>query len=180
MLILDRFDRESGERVPFMSAMTALSANDDEAHSYIELVQALRRHGAQVERDARELFRRLVFNILISNTDDHLRNHGFLYDHRGLRLAPAYDLNPMPVDVRPRVHALAINETDATASLETAFDVAPAFGLKMATARTIAGELAKSVSHWRSVAAKFGLKPKDIGRMESAFDHDDLKAALRC
>jgi serine/threonine-protein kinase HipA len=113
----------------------------------------------------------------VSNTDDHLRNHGFLRDELGWRLAPAYDLNPTPADVRPRVQTLAINETDATSSLETAFEVAAQFGLAPAEARAIAREVGKAMRRWRAVAAKFGLKPRDLDRMESAFEHHDRDLA---
>src|SRR3546814_10496284 len=77
----------------------------------------------------------MVFNILISNTDDHLRNHGYLRDPAGWRLAPAYDLNPMPVDVKPRHHALTLNETDDASSIDTAYSVASYFGIKMPEAK---------------------------------------------
>src|SRR3546814_4466360 len=80
----------------------------------------IRQDGALPETDAQEIWRRMVFNILISNTDDHLRNHGYLRDPAGWRLAPAYDLNPMPVDVKPRHHALTLNETDDASSIDTA------------------------------------------------------------
>src|SRR5438105_15746171 len=92
------------------------------------MVDALRQHGATPKADIEALWRRLVFNILISNTDDHLRNHGFLYmGAGGWRLSPAYDLNPVPVDVNPRILTMAINEDDSTASLELAMEVAPYF-----------------------------------------------------
>ena len=161
-----------------MSSMTALSADDNESHSYLELVDALRREGSRVSDDLSQLWRRLVFNILVSNTDDHLRNHGFVRDEVGWRLAPAYDLNPTPTDVRPRVHALAVNETDATSSLETAFEVATRFGMAAAQARTIAREVGRAVRGWRSAGTKFGLRPRDLERMESAFQHRDLELAL--
>jgi serine/threonine-protein kinase HipA len=177
VLLVRRFDRVRDKRVPFLSSMTALSANDDESHSYLELVDAIRREGSRAKDDLRQLWRRLAFNILVSNTDDHLRNHGFLRDELGWRLAPAYDLNPTPVDVRPRVQTLAINETDATSSLQTAFEVAAQFGLAPAEARAIAREVGKAVRRWRAVAAKFGLKPRDLDRMESAFEHRDLELA---
>ena len=135
--------------------------------------------GAEVTRDLRQLWRRMVFNILVSNTDDHLRNHGFLRAARGWRLSPAYDMNPMPVDVRPRVHVLAIDEEDQTSSLANAMKVAPSFGIsKAAEARTIAKEVASAVAKWRDVAARHGLRKAEIDRMESAFEHDDLRAAL--
>ena len=177
VLILERFDRDGATRIPFMSSMTALSANDNESHSYLELIDALRREGSRVTDDLRQLWRRMVFNILVSNTDDHLRNHGFIRDDVGWRLAPAYDLNPTPTDVRPRVHALAINEADGTSSLETALEVAPSFGLTASEARTVAREVGRAVRGWRSIGVKFGLKPRDLERMESAFDHPDLELA---
>ncbi len=178
VLLLGRFDRAGAARVPFLSAMSMLGALDHEQHSYLELVDALRRHGVRPQEDARELWRRIVFNILISNTDDHLRNHGFLYDQAGgWQLSPAYDMNPVPADVRPRVLSLAIDETDATASLELALGVAGRFGLKAKEARRMAAKIGKAVSGWGASAAKLGLSKKEIERMESAFEHDDLRLA---
>ena len=85
VLLLGRFDRSGNSRVPFLSAMSMLGAADNESHSYLEIVDAIRRHGSEPVRDAQELWRRIVFNVLISNDDDHLRNHGFLYETgRGL------------------------------------------------------------------------------------------------
>ncbi len=89
---------------------------------------ALRQHGAAPKADMEALWRRIVFDILISNTDDHLRNHGFLYQGTdGWRLSPAYDLNPVPVDVKPRILSTAINEEDTTACLSIAMEVAGYF-----------------------------------------------------
>ena len=179
VLLVERFDRRDGRRLPFMSALTAVGATESDGRSYIEIADALRTDGAEVTRDLRQLWRRMVFNILVSNTDDHLRNHGFLRAARGWRLSPAYDMNPMPVDVRPRVHVLAIDEEDQTSSLTNAMKVAPSFGIsKAAEARTIAKEVASAVAKWRDVAARHGLRKAEIDRMESAFEHDDLRAAL--
>jgi serine/threonine-protein kinase HipA len=178
VMILRRFDRRGPLRVPFMSAMTALGATDGETRSYLELVDFLRRDGADVARDLRQLWRRVVFNILVSNTDDHLRNHAFLRGTRGWRLSPAYDLNPVPVDVKPRVQALAIDEVDGSASLDTAFSVAPAFGIPVTEARAIAREVGRAVARWRDAAAKCGITRREMDRMASAFEHDDLKLAL--
>ena len=89
---------------PFLSAMSMLGSKDNETRSYLEIVDALRQHGAAPKADMEALWRRMVFNILISNTDDHLRNHGFLYaGQAGWRLSPAYDLNPVPTDIKPRI-----------------------------------------------------------------------------
>jgi serine/threonine-protein kinase HipA len=125
------------------------------------------------------LWRRMVFSILISNTDDHLRNHAFLYEGAdGWRLAPAYDLNPVPVDIKPRVLATAIDLDDGTASLHLALEVAGYFELNDAKAREIAKQVGHVVSGWREEAARTGLAPGQIERMASAFEHDDLRAAL--
>jgi serine/threonine-protein kinase HipA len=180
VLMLRRFDRGKAGRIPFMSALTAVRGEDNGARSYLDIVDAVRRGGSQVDADLRQLWRRVVFNILVSNTDDHLRNHGLLRDAAGWRLAPAYDLNPMPIDVRPRVHALAIDESDATASLETALTVAPAFGIaKLAEARSIAREVGAAVARWRTVAAAQGIGRSEIQRMASAFEHEDLEGVRR-
>jgi serine/threonine-protein kinase HipA len=178
VLMVRRFDRRDRERIHFMSALTAVRGSDNETRSYLDIVDALRRVGARVDLDLKQLWRRVVFNILVSNTDDHLRNHGFLREVGGWRLAPAYDLNPMPVDVKPRVHALAIDEFDANAALATALAVAPSFGIaKLADARAIVRNIGTAVARWREVAAKNGINPNQIDRMESAFEHDDLRAA---
>jgi serine/threonine-protein kinase HipA len=180
VLIASRFDRQHGSRrVPFMSAITALNAADhDDQRSYLELADALRRDGAAPSQDLLQLWRRIVFNILISNTDDHLRNHGFLRAAKGWRLAPAYDLNPCPTDVKPRVHALAIDETDATGSLETALKTAKHFGIAAADAAEIAREVARSTQTWRQIAKDHGLNAAQVDRMASAFDHQDLQKSL--
>jgi serine/threonine-protein kinase HipA len=121
----------------------------------------------------------MVFNILISNTDDHLRNHGFLYaGQEGCRLSPAYDLNPVPSDIKPRILSTAINEDDNTASLALALEVAGYFDLDAGKAREIAKQVGTAVSKWRDEAARHGLAKAEIDRMASAFEHDDLKAAL--
>lgn len=179
VLLLRRFDREGARRIPFLSAMSMLDAKDNETRSYLEIVDALRQHGAKTKADMEALWRRIVFNILISNTDDHLRNHGFLYaGSDGWRLSPAYDLNPVPVDVKPRILTTAINEEDTTASLALAMDVAGYFELDEAKAREIAAEVGKATSKWRDEAAGQGIAKHEIDRMASAFEHEDLKEAL--
>ncbi len=120
----------------------------------------------------------MVFNILVSNTDDHLRNHAFLHDGDGWRLSPAYDLNPVPVDVRPRVHALAIDAEDPSDSLDQARSVAVSFGLAASTSRSVISQVAKSVRRWRTAAAAVGLSRGQLERMSSAFEHADLASAV--
>jgi serine/threonine-protein kinase HipA len=180
VLLLRRFDRDGAARVPFLSAMSMLDARDNEPHSYLEFVDVLRRHGAAPKRDMHALWRRIVFSILISNTDDHLRNHGFLWTGpAGWQLSPAYDLNPVPADMKPRVLTTAIDFDDGTASLQLAYDVASYFELNKSEAQAIAHEVGKGVSAWRKEAAKLGLSKREIDRMASAFEHDDLTAAVK-
>ena len=178
VLTARRFDRRQGQRIAFTSALTALEAADhDEQRSYLEVAEFLRREGSAVNRDLRQLWRRIAFNVLVSNTDDHLRNHGFLRAPHGWRLSPAYDLNPVPVDVKPRVHALALDDFDGTASLETALAVAPRFGMTGRDARAALAEVGRAVRGWRDAAARHGLTPDDAERMASAFDHRDARIA---
>ena len=179
VLLLRRFDRCGVVRVPFLSAMSMLDAQDNEPRSYMEFVDVLRQHGAAPKADMQGLWRRIVFNILISNTDDHLRNHGFLYQGpEGWRLSPAYDLNPVPVEEKPRVLSTAIDLDDATASLELAFAVAGYFELKLIRAKEIAREVGAIVSGWRALALQLGIRGAEVDRMASAFEHRDLKAAV--
>jgi len=179
VMILTRFDRNADERVPFLSAMSMIGANDGETHSYLEIADAIRQHGAAAIEDLAELWRRIVFSVLISNTDDHLRNHGFLYSgNDGWRISPAYDLNPVPIDLKPRFLSTAIDLEDTEASIDLALTVAPYFNLDADGAREIATDVARTVSEWRRVATNLGLSKAAIGRMASAFEHDDLTRAL--
>jgi serine/threonine-protein kinase HipA len=178
VLLLRRFDRNGNKRTPFLSAMSLLAAGDNEPHSYMEIADALRQYGAKADEDCAQLWRRVVFNIMISNTDDHLRNHGFLYETSGWRLSPAYDLTPVPTDIRPRILTTAIDEVDGTASLNLALDVASHFGVKSDRARMILHEVGAAVAQWRNTAAKFGLSPQQIDRMASAFEHEDALGTI--
>src|SRR5579863_1426301 len=179
VLLLRRFDRDRGMRLPFLSAMSMLDAKDGETRSYLEFVDVLRQHGAAPKEDMHALWRRIVFSILISNTDDHLRNHGFLWaGPAGWRLAPAYDLNPVPADIKPRVLTTTIDLDDSTASLALALDVAAYFELGPNHARQIATQVGQAVATWRKEAAKQGLTQSEIDRMASAFEHADLNASF--
>ncbi len=179
VLLLRRFDRVQGQRIPFLSAMSMLGASDNESRSYLEFVDALRRYGASPKQDMHELWRRIVFNILISNTDDHLRNHAFLYTGPdGWRLAPAYDLNPVPTDIKPRVLTTAIDLDDGSASLGMAMSVVGYFELDENKAQVITAEVGRAVATWCEEAARMGLTQAEIDRMASAFEHEDLREAL--
>jgi len=180
VLLSRRFDRRDGQRIPFLSALSMLGLRDGQRASYPELVDALIRFGADAVVDAAELFRRMVFNILVSNVDDHLRNHGFLWsDARGWILSPVYDLNPTPVDMKPRILSTAIDIDDATCDIGLAQSVAGYFGMAAREADDIIRQVAKVVAAWRGVARMAGAGAAEIARMVSAFEHDDLERALR-
>jgi serine/threonine-protein kinase HipA len=180
VLISWRFDRIGSTRVPFLSAMSMLGAKDGERASYPEIVDALSQHGAEAKSDAEELFRRMVFNILISNVDDHLRNHGFLWRGKGgWTLSPAYDLNPVPTDLKARILTTNISIDEGTCSLDLALEQACFFGLSLQKAKAVAAAVGAAVSNWRNVAAAVGESRRAIDRMASAFEHDDLAAAKR-
>jgi serine/threonine-protein kinase HipA len=169
MIIIRRFDRNRQKRVPFLSAMSMLGASDnDSGHSYLEIADALTQYGASPRGDLAELWRRIVFNILISNTDDHLRNHAFLYEvSRGWRLSPVYDLNPNPYG--KNVLSLNISETDCTQSLDLVLSVAEYFRLTMKEAQTIVEEVSCAVKNWRNVAQILNISSREIELMENAF-----------
>lgn len=179
ILLSKRFDRAGAARIPFLSAMSMLQLKDGDRSSYPEIVSELANMGAQVKHDTTELFRRMVFNILISNVDDHLRNHGFLLQGKdGWALSPAYDLNPTPQDIRKRILTTSISPNEATCSLDLALGQIGYFNLKENTAVKIIGEVAQAVTNWREVAAQNNQTRSQIDRMSSAFEHGDLREAL--
>ena len=156
-----------------------LGLKDGERGSYPELVDILTTHGAQASADARELYRRMVLNVLISNVDDHLRNHGFLWTGgKGWSLSPTYDLNPTPTDVCPRILTTNISLDDATCDIDLAISAAQFFGLALREAKAAAREVAKVTATWKEVASTAGAPTREIHRMASAFEHNDLARAL--
>ena len=180
VLLAHRFDRAGQRRLPFLSAMALIGAQDrEEGHSYLEIADGLRQQGAAVQTDIEQLWRRMIFNVLVTNTDDHLRNHGLLRGTEGWVLSPAYDLNPVPVDVRPRVHALALDDRDPRSSLTTVLAAAAYFGLTPQRAADVARAVAAATSRWRKEARAQGLSRAAMDRMASAFEHAELDRALR-
>ena len=179
VLLSRRFDRNHAIRVPFLSAMAMVGARDGERSSYPAMVDALTQHGAQGKTDARALYRRVVFNVLISNVDDHLRNHGFLWLGRaGWSLSPAYDLNPVPTDLKERVLTTNIDLDEATCSIDLLEAASEYFGLTLAQARAVIKEVATATATWRGTAKAVGARSAEITRMASAFEHHDLRRAL--
>ncbi|MEI8124506.1 MAG: type II toxin-antitoxin system HipA family toxin [Parachlamydiaceae bacterium] len=180
ILLSRRFDRRKNIRIPFLSAMSVLGAKDNEMHSYLEIADAIRQMSASPKEDLEALWRRIVFNVLISNVDDHLRNHAFLYcGLSGWRLSPAYDLNPTPTDIKPRILSTAIDLIDPSASLDVAASVAHYFDLDTVKTKNIFKEVGSATALWREEAAKLKIKKVEIDRMASAFEHDDLQKAIK-
>jgi serine/threonine-protein kinase HipA len=166
-----RFDRtDEGERLHFASAMTLLDRVDgqgaDEGVSYMELADLLMRLGSRTSTDLEQLWRRIVFFICVSNTDDHLRNHGFMLEPTGWALAPAYDMNPDPHGAGLKLN---ISETDNAQDLDLALSVASVFRVKKRRAHEIVSEVASAVTEWRSVATRRGLLRTAQDRMQRAF-----------
>jgi len=164
-----RFDRQQKQRIHFASAMTLLGKKDgecaDTGASYLDLVEFLMQQGSQVQKDLEELWRRIVFNICVSNVDDHLRNHGFILTEKGWRLAPAYDMNPSETGDGLKLN---ISKDDNSQSLALALEVAKYFRLKKSEANKIIAEVTDAVLQWRNLAKKF-CSSKELFRMQHAF-----------
>jgi len=179
VLLLRRFDRRGSCRIPFLSGMSMIGSNDNDVRSYLELVDALRKYGANTSRDLHELWSRIVFTVLISNVDDHMRNHGFLYSgYEGWHLSPAYDLNPTPIDISPRTLSTTIGLDDPSASIELAYEVCEYFGISLNQARETANKIGHVVATWRNEARRFGLSKQEMDRMATAFEHEDIEVVL--
>ena len=179
VIVSRRFDRDGDSRIPFLSAMAMLGETDGSRGSYPEIVDALARYGASAKADAHALFRRVVFNVLISNVDDHLRNHGFLWKNQnGWTLSPAYDLNPVPVDLKARILSTNIDLEESTCSIDLLESASEYFSLSLSDARVILKDVASVTSTWREVAARAGARSSEIDRMASAFEHKDLDRAI--
>ena len=169
-----RFDRtERGGRIHFASAMTLLGHSDGEdaaGASYLELAEFITRHGVAVDTDLEELWRRIVFSICIKNTDDHLRNHGFLLSETGWALSPAYDINPNEYGQRL---SLNISLDDNSLDLNVALEVAGYFRLDDKKANQIIEHIKSTVSPWRALAAKYKISKAEQERMSVAFSVEE-------
>jgi serine/threonine-protein kinase HipA len=174
--VIRRFDRVvGGGRIPYCSAATMLGVNGDDTqhHSYTEIVDVIRIHGAAAQPDIEELWRRIAFSILINNVDDHLHNHGFLYvgdDH--WRLSPAFDLNPFPDRAR-ELKTWISEDTGPTASLAALRSVAPYFHLTKARSEDILTGIKKVINTWRTVGADLGMTAAELNQYNDAFEHHE-------
>jgi serine/threonine-protein kinase HipA len=172
VLIVERFDRVGGRRVGYVSAMTMLESSDGDAGSYLEIADVIAQVSPRAERDLHELWRRIVLSILISNFDDHLRNHGFLrLSSAGWSLSPAFDLNPDPRPGPRQLHT-SIDFDRVDARIDVALSVAGEFRLSEEAAVAIVGEVSRATEQWRTIAGKLGAPPSDLDRMAPAFQHD--------
>jgi len=170
--LITRFDRADTNRIPFLSGSSLLGLRPGEPGSYTLLADGIRQFGHNTAADLRELWRRLVFSLLASNCDDHLRNHGFLMNEPGKwALSPAYDLNPVPEIDRTQTPKTAISENQEDPSIAHALEVAPRFGLKAAEAKIILREVFAAVSGWRKTGRQLRLKASTLDAYSSAFDH---------
>ena len=167
-----RFDRtDAGERIHYASAMTMLGHidgnNSQDGVSYIEMVDFLTRNGANIEADLRELWQRIVFNILVSNTDDHLRNHGFILTERGWILSPAFDINP---NEDGSGLSLNVSLNDNSLDLDLTLEVADFFRLTREDALKIIENIKKAVTNWRRIASKYQLPKSEQELMAKVFE----------
>jgi len=164
-----RFDREGEDRRLFASALTMTGKRDRDPASYIDIAEAIGDNGApgRIKTDLAQLFRRAVFNVLVGHRDDHLRNHGFLRHPEGWRLAPAYDLNPVPELAE---HELAIGIDAHAPSVDLALEeTAPFCRLRPGQAEQIVAEVRTAIAGWQDLATSLGLPDHEIGLVESAF-----------
>jgi serine/threonine-protein kinase HipA len=179
--LITRFDRAAAGRILYASAATMLGAEPTEPleHSYTEMVDALRRHGAAVKEDMEELWRRIAFSVLITNVDDHLMNHGFVHAGAGhWRLAPAFDINPFPERVR-ELKTWISPDSGPAASIEPLMAAAPYFSLKPTRAKQIVADVEHAVARWRREGRALGMSPAELDTFADAFEHEERAVARR-
>ena len=174
--LIERFDRVSHsnwvERRPFASGLTMLGAHESEVsrYSYADLAAVLRQHSTEVRRDLHELFRRMVFNILVTNDDDHLRNHGFLFDGKGWRLSPLYDVVPKPQVGLERRLVLGVGPQGRDATIANALAGAASFDLAPDQAAAMIEDMRVRVATmWEEYFTQSGVSAADRGRFATCF-----------
>lgn len=178
--VITRFDRESDRRIPFLSANSLLGLAVGDPGAYTLLADGIRQFGDNVPFELAELWRRLVFSLLASNYDDHLRNHGFLMRAPGRwALSPAYDLNPVPEIGRSRTPKTPITEDPGDLSIDVALAAAPRFGLKVGDAHKILREVVDVVAGWRAAGRRLRIKAATLDAYASAFEHPLMGEAKR-
>jgi serine/threonine-protein kinase HipA len=180
--LVRRFDRpDAGGRLMYVSAATMLGAEDGDPgnHTYCEIADALRKYGAATQNDIDELWRRIAFSILITNVDDHLRNHGFLHiDHGQWRLAPAFDLNPFPDRLR-ELKTWVSEDTGPESTVDALMSVTSYFRMAAPHARKMLGRVERAVARWRAEGRVLGMSSVELDRFADAFEHPERAAARR-
>lgn len=169
VLLLERFDRDGASRIPYMSGMTAVQGEDGGSYSYLELVDFLETDGVSPEEDIRELWRRILFSCAVGNTDDHMRNHGFLREGRGWRLSPAFDVNPTPGE-GAKFLSTGIDFDEREADPRVALKSCEYFRFSAAEARDEAHAMARALASWRKAAVRCGIGAASIEHMSSCFE----------
>jgi serine/threonine-protein kinase HipA len=180
--IIRRFDRDSAYgRIPYQSAASLLQASREDDHSYTEIADAIRTYGHSPTEDVRQLWRRMLFNLLITNVDDHLQNHGFLHVEKGQwRLAPAFDINPFPD--KDRESKIWLSEQDGPITdLLVLMARCAYFALSHEQAIRILAEVYSAVAGWRRVAvsAEVGLRADELDDFAPAFEHEQMELAVK-
>lgn len=176
--VITRFDRDDEVRIPFISGASLLGLQQGELGSYTQLADVIRQFGNSVSADLRQLFRRMLFSLLASNYDDHLRNHGFvMLQPNRWSLSPAYDINPVPEIDWSDVNKTPITEDQEQPSITSALQVAPRFGLKLSEAKDILHEVFSAVSGWKDVGRALKLKRQDLESYATAFDQPFMREA---
>ena len=178
--VIQRFDREAGRRISYLSARSFLGANNSTSeYAYTDFIAVLSEIGHRPDQDRLELWRRIIFSILASNFDDHLKNHGFLHAGNGQwRLAPAFDLNPAPGKNRV-LKTWIDSDTGPDATVDAALHAVDRFGIDLKKARKILSEVDSAISTWRSVAKQLGMSRKDADCIAQAFEHDERALARK-
>lgn len=180
VVVIPCFDRVSEHRGPFISAASLLGLAPGEPGSYTMIADAIRQYGDDVPSDLRELWRRLIFSLLASNYDDHMRNHGFLMrEPERWSLSPAYDVNPVPEKDRVRVNKTPITEGNEEPGIQVSLSAASRFGLKAQEAKAILGEVFTAVSAWRKVGQRLWFKASTLDAYASAFENLNMQEAAR-
>jgi len=169
--LVKRFDRtDDGKRLHYLSAMTVLGESDgsgsEEGVSYLDMAGVIRQYGSRVKEDLLELWKRIVFSIAVTNTDDHLRNHGFLFNRKGMELSPLFDVNPNPDG---NVLSLNINDSDNSLDFDLAIDSAPYFDIRKDDASKMINEMKSRIASWSYIAQSLGISRAEIGMMERCF-----------
>lgn len=171
--VITRFDRHNGQRLMYLSARSLMQATPAEQYTYVDIADTIRMHSSQAAKDLNELWRRMVFNILINNVDDHLNNHGFLHQaHDQWKLAPAFDINPFP-DKERTLKTWISEDAGEAASLAEAIAVAPLFGLTRGAEMIVLNEVKSAVANWKTVARSVGMSTVDISNFAPAFEHPE-------